>query len=180
MATPKITALTYNNGKPFVSGIEVAVGGVYTITAQVNTATRSVKWLRDGNPQTDNAAPFQFVWNPGTLGPHTFVVRPYARSNAGGNSGPAITVNCTVIKAVPPPPLTTTALVSWTQVANGTGYRVMWGTVSQQYSYVQDVGNNLEYRVPDLKRGTTYYFSAKTYNATQLSDFAKEVAYVPA
>ncbi len=178
MALPKITALTYNNGKPFVSGIEVPSGGTYTITAQVNNATRSIIWKRDGNPQTDSTAPYNFVWKPTVLGAHTFVVRPYARTNGGGNAGVAITVNCSVVPPAPPP--LTSALVSWTQVANGTGYRVFWGTVSQQYSYVQDVGNNLEYRVPDLKRGTTYYFSAKTYNATQLSDFAKEVAYVPA
>lgn len=76
-------------------------------------------------------------------------------------------------------PQLTTALVSWTQIANATGYRVMWGTVARQYSYVQDVGNNLSYRVPNLKKGATYYFSAKSYNRTQTSPFGNEVRYVP-
>lgn len=76
-------------------------------------------------------------------------------------------------------PKLTTALVSWHQIANATGYRVLWGTVSRQYSYVQDVGNNLQYRVPNLHRGTTYYFSAKSYNPTSLSPLGNEVRYVP-
>jgi len=80
---------------------------------------------------------------------------------------------------MPKKPRVTTALVSWHQVANATGYRVMWGTTSRQYSYVQDVGNNLSYRVPQLHRGTTYYFSAKSYSPNQLSPFGNEVRYVP-
>lgn len=71
------------------------------------------------------------------------------------------------------------ALVSWTQIANATGYKLFWGTRSRVYGYSQDVGNQTNYRVGNLIGGTTYYFSAKSYNATDLTGFGNEATFRP-
>lgn len=71
------------------------------------------------------------------------------------------------------------ATVTWTQVATAQGYKLFWGTRSKVYSYSQDVGNQLNYRVGNLISGTTYYFSAKSYNANQESIFGNEATFRP-
>lgn len=78
---------------------------------------------------------------------------------------------------MPRKPRVKTALVSWTQIATATGYKVFWGTRSKLYTYSQDVGNQLSYRVGNLISGTTYYFSAKSYKTGQESTYGNEVAH---
>lgn len=174
---PVISALAYDGGKPFVSGVELDSGTQYTVTATVNSYTASIVWKRDGNiMKTDSTAPFDYTWTPTSLGAHTFEVIPYSGVNASGTVGPSTIINWNVVE---PQPILTTALVSWTQIANAQGYRVFWGTVSRQYSYNQDVLDTLQYRVPELVRGKTYYFSAKSFNSNQVSPFGNEVEYVP-
>lgn len=78
---------------------------------------------------------------------------------------------------MPRKPKLQTATVTWQQIANATGYKLFWGTRSKVYTYSQNVGNQLNYRVGNLVGGTTYYFSAKSYNASQESGYGNEVAH---
>lgn len=110
----------------------------------------------------------------------TAAVTPYgiivsARNNNGTGKG---TLHLTV-KPAPPPPATTSAWVSWTQIDSATGYKISWGTTSKTYTYAMDAGNNLVCEVPNLTQGTMYYFSGKSYNATETSGYGNEVAYKP-
>lgn len=45
------------------------------------------------------------------------------------------------------------------------GYRVFGGTVSGQYGWSLDVGNASAATLPDLPRGSAYYFVVRAYNA---------------
>ena len=40
------------------------------------------------------------------------------------------------------------------------GYRIYYGTVSGDYEYAMELGNQTEYTVTDLVEGLLYYFSA--------------------
>ena len=62
------------------------------------------------------------------------------------------------------------------------GYRLYYGTVSQQYSAMIDAGNADSLTVSNLVAGTTYYFAVTSYTDTELeSAFSGEVVYtVPA
>lgn len=80
---------------------------------------------------------------------------------------------------MPRKPKVKSALVSWTQIADATGYKLFWGTRSKVYTYSQDVGNQTSYRVGNLIGGTNYYFSAKSYNATELTGFGNEASFRP-
>jgi len=71
------------------------------------------------------------------------------------------------------------ATVSWTQVTNAKGYKVFWGTTSRNYSNVQDVGSQLNFRVKGLRRGAKYYFAGQSYNDTAASPYSTEVIYTP-
>lgn len=59
-----------------------------------------------------------------------------------------------------------------------TGYKIYWGTQSQQYALLADVGNSVQETISDLQAGTTYYFSATAYDAAgNESDYSNEVSY---
>ncbi len=53
------------------------------------------------------------------------------------------------------------------------GYRVHYGSASQQYTHTIDVGNVTTYVVSDLSPGT-YYFAVTAYNSGGESDFSVE------
>ncbi len=74
----------------------------------------------------------------------------------------------------PTPIVIKPAFATWKQIATATGYKIFWGTTSRIYSYSQDVGTNLQYQVPNLAQGKTYYFSGKSYNASQTSPYGNE------
>ncbi len=59
-----------------------------------------------------------------------------------------------------------------------TGYRVYWGTQTNQYALLADVGNSTRSTLSDLQAGTTYYFAATAYNAKGAeSPYSNEVSY---
>lgn len=72
---------------------------------------------------------------------------------------------------------TTSALVTITKAARAAGYKVYWGVASRTYSANKDVGNTLSYRVPNLARNRTYYFSARAYNSTGVGPFGNEALF---
>ena len=56
------------------------------------------------------------------------------------------------------------------------GYKVYYGTQSQNYSNVMDVGKVLSVTITNLDRNKTYYFALKTYDTTgNESNFSSEV-----
>ena len=58
------------------------------------------------------------------------------------------------------------------------GYRVYWGTQSRNYPNSADVGDQIQYTVPDLTEGRVYYFSVTAYDVNQLeSDYSAELAF---
>jgi hypothetical protein len=59
-----------------------------------------------------------------------------------------------------------------------TGYKLYWGTQSQQYELLADVGNFTDETVSNLQGGTTYYFAATAYDARgNESGYSNEVSY---
>ena len=63
--------------------------------------------------------------------------------------------------------ITRTITLSWnaSSSANVLGYRVRYGTRSGQYSQVVDAGNQTTVDLPNLVKGTTYFFVVTAYNA---------------
>jgi hypothetical protein len=60
------------------------------------------------------------------------------------------------------------------------GYRLYYGSVSGQYDYVVDVGNQTNYTLNGLRAGQTYYIAATAYNTSGYeSDYSNEVNTVP-
>jgi len=58
------------------------------------------------------------------------------------------------------------------------GYRVHYGTVSENYSFVVDAGNQTTATITGLTTGATYYFAATAYNtAGAESTYSNEVSY---
>jgi hypothetical protein len=58
-----------------------------------------------------------------------------------------------------------------------TGYKVYYGIASGNYTYNQDVGNVTTYTVTGLNSGTTYYFVATDYTASNTeSGYSNEVS----
>lgn len=56
------------------------------------------------------------------------------------------------------------------------GYRIHLGTASEAYNTVIDVGNQTNFTVTNLNRGTTYFFSVTAYNTQGYeSDYSNEV-----
>lgn len=138
----------------------------YTATGlPAGLTTNSTTGLISGKPAVGTAA----------VSPYGVIIS--ARNQAGTGKG---TLNLTVKPPAPPPVTTASAYVSWSQIANATGYKIFWGTGSKNYTYGVNAGNNLQCEVPNLTIGTTYYFSSQSYNATQTSPYGNEVAYKPA
>ena len=68
--------------------------------------------------------------------------------------------------------------LAWDAVANATGYRLHYGTVSGNYSSSIDAQNSTSVTVPGLTDGARYFFAVKAYNSTTTSDFSNEVSGV--
>ena len=59
-----------------------------------------------------------------------------------------------------------------------TGYQIVVGTTPTGTAWTVDVGNNIQGTVPNLKAGTTYYFSVRAYTATGVfSDPSASVSF---
>lgn len=54
-------------------------------------------------------------------------------------------------------------VASWPAVSNVKGYKLYWGTASNNYSNSKDVGNVLSYAVENLTNNKTYYFNLTAY-----------------
>ena len=70
--------------------------------------------------------------------------------------------------------------LSWdpTEDPNVAGYRIYYGTKSQDYANCIDVGNVTNATVTGLAAGTTYYFAATTYDIYgNESDYSNETTY---
>jgi hypothetical protein len=78
------------------------------------------------------------------------------------------------------------AQISLEWAANGepdlAGYRVYYGTSSDNYTASVDVGNNTHCVISNLEQGVTYYFAATAYDSEgNESEFSDEIVYaVPA
>ncbi len=74
----------------------------------------------------------------------------------------------------------TTVEVMWSGISdtNVTGYKLYYGTVSQQYTNVLLAGNVTNTSISGISPGTTYYFAATSYNAAGWeSAYSTEIAY---
>ena len=59
------------------------------------------------------------------------------------------------------------------------GYKVHYGTVSRNYSFIVDAGNQTTATITGLTAGATYYFAATAYNTAGVeSGFSTEVPYI--
>ena len=68
--------------------------------------------------------------------------------------------------------------LAWDTSDGAAGYKIYYGTMSNSYTDVVDVGDVLTYTFPDLSDGVTYFFAATAYDDTNLeSDFSEEVSY---
>jgi fibronectin type 3 domain-containing protein len=68
--------------------------------------------------------------------------------------------------------------LAWDASQGATGYKIYSGTSSGSYPWVIDVSNVYIYTTEDLINfGTTYYFAATAYDATNESDYSLEVSY---
>src|SRR5260370_515913 len=62
---PAITALTYNNGQPFVNGTQLVVGTNYTFVAEANAQTFKVEFVKGNDIFTAfPPPPFRYPWTP--------------------------------------------------------------------------------------------------------------------
>jgi hypothetical protein len=62
---------------------------------------------------------------------------------------------------------------------NVAGYKVYYGTVSQQYTNVVVAGNLTNALISGIKSGKTYYFAATSYNAAGWeSSYSPEISYI--
>src|ERR1700722_17496006 len=89
---------------------------------------------------------------------------------------------CSVAWAVieSPTSASTSLNIMWNQSSdtNVQGYKVYYGTVSQQYTNVIVAGNETNITVSAVQAGTTYYFAATSYNAAGWqSAYSPEIAY---
>ncbi len=69
--------------------------------------------------------------------------------------------------------------LSWSSVANATGYKIKYGTTSANYINTIDVGNVTSYNATSLVSGTTYYFVVSAYNTTGESGNSNEQSATP-
>ncbi len=68
--------------------------------------------------------------------------------------------------------------LAWDASDEAAGYKIYYGTTSNNYSSVVDVGNTTSYTFTDLPNGSTYYFAATAYDASNLeSDYSDEISY---
>ena len=58
------------------------------------------------------------------------------------------------------------------------GYKIHYGTVSQNYDYQVDVKNNASCSISGLEEGKNYYFAATAYNTSLVdSGYSTELVY---
>ena len=58
------------------------------------------------------------------------------------------------------------------------GYRVYWGPQSRDYSHSADIGDQVNYTVPNLTEGQVYFFAVTAYDVNQQeSDYSVELAF---
>jgi hypothetical protein len=68
--------------------------------------------------------------------------------------------------------------LAWDASDKAAGYKIYYGTSSNQYTSVIDVGSDLTYIFTDLPDGRTYFFAATAYDDSRLeSDYSTEVSY---
>lgn len=70
--------------------------------------------------------------------------------------------------------------LAWDQSNEAAGYKIYWGTSSNNYNWVIDVGNDLTVTLTDnqLPNGPTYYFVATAYDLFKWeSDYSNEISY---
>ena len=68
--------------------------------------------------------------------------------------------------------------LAWDAADGAAGYKIYYGTTSNNYTAGVDVGTNLTYTLPALPDGHTYYFAATAYDESHLeSDYSAEVSY---
>lgn len=71
-------------------------------------------------------------------------------------------------------------MLAWDPSERATGYKVYYGTASQVYDTILDVGAVTSVVISDLVPGQVYYFAATAYNAAGESGFSNEVwAMIP-
>lgn len=112
-----------------------------------------------------------------------FIVTAY---NSGGESGNSNEVSAT--PQIPPPaspvldaPVAGNAEIdlTWDAVGTAVGYKVKYGTVTGDYTNIEDVGDVTGYTIPALTNGTTYYVVISAYNAGGESGNSNEVSATP-
>jgi hypothetical protein len=68
--------------------------------------------------------------------------------------------------------------LAWDASDGAAGYKIYYGTTSNSYTDVVDVGDVLTHTFTNLPDDVTYYFAATAYDETYLeSDFSEEVSY---
>jgi hypothetical protein len=68
--------------------------------------------------------------------------------------------------------------LAWDASDGAAGYKIYYGTTSNNYTTVVDVGTALTYTFSNLPDGNTYYFAATAYDASHLeSDYSAEISY---
>lgn len=82
---------------------------------------------------------------------------------------------------VPPLPTAFAATITleWDPASGDVkGYKVYYGTSSNDYEYNEDVGNFTSCTISSLTEGETYYFSATAYDSENIEgSFAKEISH---
>ena len=92
---------------------------------------------------------------------------------------PLICILGSILFSLPATALTSLS-VTWNQSTNINvkGYKVYFGSASQQYTSTIDAGNATNVSISGITPGKTYYFSATSYNAAGLeSAFSPEISY---
>jgi len=68
------------------------------------------------------------------------------------------------------------AALNWNPTSGALGYKIHYGTDSNQYSQVIDTGNVTKYTLTNLVDGATYYFAITAYDGATESSLSHEVS----
>jgi hypothetical protein len=189
-----LTVASGHGQVPVKDGMRLELGARYFFRANVNASTHSVRFQLDSQtPRIENfdpfiSAPFLFA-----LGKHTIRATPFTHFNSRGTPGLTFSASFIVASPTPTPtpkpsptptpkpsptptptpsptptatPALANATISWSASDGATGYIVVWGVSSLNYTMKFDCGNELTARlVSKFTPGTTYYFAVEAYNA---------------